>query len=65
MSFQQAPFFLGQNDELVETSSAVTDGDAHFEVSKSFRNDYNKNATLLAPAYGAPKTDSSTVSMFQ
>lgn len=52
MTFQQAPFFLGQNDELVEISSALTDWYAHFEVCGSFRNYYNQNAKLLAPLWG-------------
>lgn len=65
MTFQQAPFFLGQNDELEEISSAATDRHAHCEVCASFRTCYNKNAMLLAHAYGAPKTNYSTLSRFQ
>lgn len=63
MTLQQAPFFLGQNDELVGISSALTDWCAHFEVCEYLKNYYNQNTKLLAHAYGAPKANNSTVSI--
>ena len=65
MTFQQAPFLLGRNDELVEISSALIEGLPMLEVRSSFRNYCNKNVTLLVPAQGTPKANYSPVSMFQ
>lgn len=48
MTFQQAPFFLGQNDELVEISSALTDWCAHFKVCEFVKNYYNQNVKIVA-----------------
>lgn len=63
MTLQQAPFFLGQNDELVGIASALTDWYAPFEVFEYLKNCYNQNATLLALADGAPKANNSTASV--
>lgn len=59
MTFQQAPFFLGQSGELVRISSALTDWYAHFEFCEYLKNYYNQNAKLLAHTYGAPKANNS------
>lgn len=54
MTFQPAPFFFGQNEELAEISSAFADWYVHFEVCKSFRDSDSESAKLLAHAYETP-----------
>lgn len=67
MTFQQAPFFLGQNDELVEISSALFNRLAcPFLGLWVLKNSHNQNAKFLAHTYRVPKSQELySVHMFQ